>query len=65
MKTFYVVVVTFLIAFATSALYELDFFTANWVRFALVTLLILIELVAGALYVVLYMKAFLNQKPVE
>lgn len=51
MKILKIIVVTFLIAFATSTLFDLQFITSNPVRYLLVILLILIELLTGFFYV--------------
>jgi hypothetical protein len=43
--------ITFTLAFATSALFELEFIARNMVRYILVCLLILIEIVTGFFYI--------------
>jgi hypothetical protein len=51
MKILKIIIVTFILAFATSALFELQFIDANCVRYSLVILLILIELATGFFYI--------------
>lgn len=51
MKILKIIIATFLIAFVTSALYELPFINNNPVRYALVVILIIIELLTGFFYV--------------
>jgi hypothetical protein len=51
MKILKIIIVTFILAFATSALFELKFIDANRVRYSLVILLILIELATGFFYI--------------
>lgn len=51
MKIIYVILATFLIAIVTSALLELNFFSENPVRYVLVILLIIIELLIGFFYI--------------
>jgi uncharacterized membrane protein len=51
MKILKIIITTFIIAFATSALFELKFIDTNLVRYILVILLILIELAIGFFYV--------------
>ena len=51
MKILSIILITFAIAFATSALFELVFVALNPVRYALVVLLILIELATGFFYI--------------
>lgn len=51
MKILFNILVTFLIAFATSCLYELNFISNNPVRYVLVLLLIIIELLTGFFYI--------------
>lgn len=51
MKILKIIIATFLIAFATSALFELKFIDTNPVRYILVILLILIELATGFFYI--------------
>lgn len=57
MKIIYIILATFLIAIVTSALLELDFFSVNPVRYVLVILLILIELLTGFFYI----KSIINE----
>jgi hypothetical protein len=51
MKIIAAIAITFILAFATSTLYELDFINRNPVRYVLVLILILIELVTGFFYI--------------
>ena len=51
MKILQIIVVTFILAFATTALFELKFIDTNPVRYNLVILLILIELATGFFYI--------------
>jgi len=51
MKILRIILITFLIAFATSSLLELEFFEQNPVRYFLVVLLIAIELATGYFYI--------------
>jgi len=51
MKILTIIVLTFIIAFVTSSLLELDFFSKNPVRYALLVLLIIIELATGYFYI--------------
>jgi len=51
MKILQIIVVTFILAFATTALFELKFIDTNPVRYVLVILLILIELATGFFYI--------------
>lgn len=51
MKILIIILVTFLIAFATSALFELDFVDKNPVRYILVIILIVLELTTGFFYI--------------
>lgn len=51
MKILLIILATFILAFATSFLYELDFITKNPIRYALVLVLILIELLTGFFYI--------------
>jgi hypothetical protein len=50
-KIILAIVITFAIAFATSALLEINFINTNWLRYALVILIILLELYIGLMYV--------------
>ena len=45
------IIITFVIAFATSALLEISFIKNNWIRYALVILIIILELFIGFMYV--------------
>lgn len=47
MKSIIVVACTFLIAFLTSLLLDVDLVSRNWVRYSLVVLLVVCELAAG------------------
>lgn len=60
MKILTAILITFVFAFLTSALYELSFISANPVRYCLVLLLIVLELVAGFSYIVWTMKQILK-----
>jgi len=51
MKIIAAILVTFLIAFATSLLYEFDFISKNIIRYSLVLMLIIIEILTGFFYV--------------
>jgi hypothetical protein len=51
MKIIAAISITFILAFATSTLYEFDFINRNPVRYVLVLILILIELVTGFFYI--------------
>lgn len=51
MKIVRSIIATFILAFATSSLLELSFFEQNPVRYALVVLLIVIELATGYFYI--------------
>lgn len=50
-KIILAIVITFAIAFATSALFEINFIKTNWLRYGLVILIILLELFIGFMYV--------------
>jgi hypothetical protein len=50
-KIILAIIVTFAIAFATSALLEITFIKYNWLRYALVVLIIILELFIGLMYV--------------
>lgn len=50
MKIAKIILITFLIAFFTSALYEIPFIEVNNVRYCLVILLIVLELAIGFCY---------------
>lgn len=47
MKQLFLILLTFIIAFATSLLFDLPFVANNQVRYILVILLIIIEIVVG------------------
>jgi len=47
MKYIVTIVITFIVAFATSLLFELDFISQNIVRYYLVIILIIVELATG------------------
>jgi hypothetical protein len=49
-KSLFIIIITFVIAFTTSALLNLEWIAANNVRYILVILLIAVELLAGFLY---------------
>jgi len=51
MKILAIILITFILAFITSALFELDFIDKNTVRQFLVVFLILIELLTGFFYI--------------
>jgi hypothetical protein len=51
MKYITTILLTFILAFATSMLFEIDFIKNNPVRYVLVTLIIAIELLAGLLII--------------
>lgn len=51
MKILTIIVATFLIAILTSALLEFNFFSANPVRYVLIVLLIIVELLTGFFYI--------------
>jgi hypothetical protein len=51
MKIIIIILITFFLAFLTSTLFELDFISKNPVRYILVALLILIELLTGFFYI--------------
>lgn len=51
MKILLIITVTFILAFVTSFLYEIDFVSQNIVRYILVLLLIIIELLTGFFYI--------------
>ncbi len=56
MKILLIIIVTFLITIVTSALLELNFFSKNPVRYILVVMLIIIELLTGFYYIKSEMK---------
>jgi hypothetical protein len=51
MKILTIILITFTLAFITSALFELKYIDENPVRYILVILLILIELLTGFFYI--------------
>ena len=51
MKILKIIIITFILAFATSALFELQFIDTNPVRYILVVLLIIIELLSAFFYI--------------
>lgn len=51
MKILAIILITFILAFITSALFELKYIDENPVRYVLVILLILIELLTGFFYI--------------
>ena len=51
MKILKIIIITFILAFATSALFELRFIDTNPVRYILVVLLIIIELLTAFFYI--------------
>jgi uncharacterized membrane protein len=51
LKIIFAIIIVFIIAFATSALLDIAFVARNWMRYALVILIILLELYIGFMYV--------------
>lgn len=51
MKILAIILITFILAFSTSALFEINYIAHNPVRYILVILLILIELLTGFFYI--------------
>ena len=51
LKIILAIIITFIIAFATSALLEFNFINSRWPRYLLVVLGIIIELIIGVMYV--------------
>lgn len=51
MKIVLIIIATFFIAILTTALLDIDFFSVNPVRYALIVLLVLIELLTGFFYI--------------
>lgn len=49
MKKLLIIILTFVIAFVTTLLFDLQFINTNFVRKGLVTLLIIIEIIIGFL----------------
>ena len=62
MKILKVILITFIIAFITSALYEIPFINTNPVRYVLVIVLIIIELMAGFGYTIYEIKKIIKTK---
>ncbi len=60
MKAITIIFITFLIAFLTTTLLEINFITSNPVRYILVVLLVIIELVFGLIYLRHEIKTFNN-----
>ena len=60
MKKLLIIILTFVIAFATTLLFDLQFINTNFVRKGLVTLLIIIEIIIG--FLVLKNEALKNIK---
>lgn len=56
MKIAVIILLTFLLAFITSALFELDFIRTNTVRYILVVLLIGIEFLTAFFYIKIEIK---------
>ena len=61
MKILKIILATFIIAFATTALYELNFIYKNPVRYILVILLIVFELVAGICFAIFKLKEVIKE----
>lgn len=61
MKIVLIIILTFILAFVTSALFELACIAENPVRYALVVLLIVVELIASYFYIKTEVQK-LNQK---
>jgi hypothetical protein len=51
LKIILAILITFILAFFTSALLEISFIKTNWLRYGLVILIILLELFIGLMYV--------------
>jgi hypothetical protein len=51
MKIIATILITFILAFATSALYEFPFITKNPIRYILVLMLIILEILTGFFYI--------------
>lgn len=51
LKIILAIIITFIIAFAISALLEFNFINSRWPRYLLVVLGIIIELIIGVMYV--------------
>lgn len=50
-KIILAIIITFVVAFATSALLEIPFIKYNWLRYALVVLIVVLQLFIGFMYV--------------
>lgn len=50
-KIIFAIIITFTVAFATSALLEIPFIKYNWLRYALVVLIVVLQLFIGFMYV--------------
>jgi preprotein translocase subunit SecY len=61
MKILKIILATFIIAFATSALYEFNFIEKNPVRYILVILLIVFELIAGICFAIWKLKEVIKE----
>jgi hypothetical protein len=61
MKILSIIVITFVIAFATTLLYDLEFVKNNIARIILTTLLILLEMATGFFYVKVQIKNLKNE----
>jgi hypothetical protein len=51
LKIITAILLTFVLAFATTLLFELEFITKNYWRIILVSLIIILELILGYMYV--------------
>lgn len=51
LKIIIAILLTFVLAFATTLLFELEFITKNYCRMALVVLMVILELIIGYMYV--------------
>jgi uncharacterized membrane protein len=51
LKIITAILLTFVLAFATTLLFELEFITKNYWRIILVSLIIILELIIGYMYV--------------
>ncbi|OXB01738.1 hypothetical protein B0A75_04670 [Flavobacterium oncorhynchi] len=66
MKILKIILITFIVAFFTSALYEFPFVNNNPVRWSLVLLMIVLELLSGFCYAFYIIKKIIkenNSKP--
>lgn len=50
-KIILAIIITFVIAFATSALLELSFFNSRWPRYGSVVMLMIAEFIVGFMYI--------------